>query len=91
MNGLKLGNCAEIEAVSEALSDGSRLEDIRILVIDATRTGFGKLKPSCENCDYTLLNKWRIDLRRINVTYSGTYDEWEWGYVRKRPTKKNSK
>lgn len=87
INGLKLGNCAEMEAVTKALNAGARLEDIKLLVIEAKEKGFGTLKPLCENCDYTL-NNWSLG-PRIKETYSGTSDNWEWGFVKFRKTPKN--
>ena len=86
INGLKLGNCAEMEAVTKALNAGARLEDIKLLVIEAKEKGFGTLNPLCENCDYTL-NNWSLG-PRIKETYSGTSDNWEWGFVKFRKTPK---
>lgn len=87
INGLKLGNCAEMEAVTQALNAGARLEDIKLLVIETKEKGFGTLKPLCENCDYTLKNDFSFG-SRIKEAYSGTSDNWEWGFVKFRSTPK---
>lgn len=61
LNKYPLGNCAEIDAINQALNAGACPQDIYMYTIN-TRT-FAP-KPMCENCMYTLLN-------RVWCVYSG--------------------
>ena len=54
LNKYPLGNCAEIDAINQALNAGACPQDIYMYTIN-TRT-FAP-KPMCENCMYTLLNR----------------------------------
>ena len=53
LNQYKVGNCAEVDAVNQALNSGSKMSDLYIYTIDTTPNGFGLPKPACENCTYT--------------------------------------
>lgn len=66
LNHLSVGNCAEIHAVNKALNDGAKLENLKMYTIHATKNSFGKAKPACKNCTYTLKG-------RIKENYTG----WE--------------
>ena len=53
LNQYKIGNCAEVDAVNQALNSGSNIADLYIYTIETTSSGFGMPKPACENCIYT--------------------------------------
>lgn len=59
-------NCAESDAINNALNSGAKLENIHIYTIDTTKNNFGKDKPSCANC--TAAYKGRI--RRNNTGWN---------------------
>lgn len=56
-------NCAESDAINNALNSGAKLDNIHIYTIDTTKNNFGKDKTSCVNC--TTAYKGRI--RRNNT------------------------
>ena len=66
LNHLSVGNCAEIHAVNKALNDGAKLKNLKMYTIHTTKSCFGKAKPACKNCTYTLKGK-------IKENYTG----WE--------------
>lgn len=43
-------NCAETDAINQALNAGAKLKNIHLYTIDTTKNGFGKDKKSCINC-----------------------------------------
>lgn len=43
-------NCAESDAINNALNAGAKLENLHIYTIDTTPHNFGKNKASCINC-----------------------------------------
>ena len=43
-------NCAETDAINQALNDGEKLKNIHIYTIDTIANNFGKDKKSCLNC-----------------------------------------
>ena len=57
LNNYPLGNCAEIHAINKALNDKANLSDLKMYTIHATKSSFGKAKPACKNCTYTLKGK----------------------------------
>lgn len=57
LNQYEIGNCAEVDAINQALNDGAKLENISITTIHTTDNKFGELKPACENCTYTFKDK----------------------------------
>ena len=50
LNKFKLGNCAEVDAVNQALNDKANVKDLYLYTIDANT---GVPKRMCENCVYT--------------------------------------
>lgn len=66
LNRYQVGNCAEVDAVNQALNNKANLNDLYIYTIDATTDKlriptdtFGIPKPACENCTYTFKGKVR--------------------------------
>ncbi|WP_277408719.1 RHS repeat-associated core domain-containing protein [Lacrimispora xylanisolvens] len=64
LNSYQLGNCAEVDAVNQALNNKANLNDLYIYTIDTTTdkmripsSTFGNPKLACENCTYTFLGK----------------------------------
>lgn len=64
LNRYKVGNCAEVDAVNQALNNNANLEDMYIYTIDTTTdkfkiptNSFRTPKPACENCTYTFKGK----------------------------------
>ena len=57
LNEYSLGNCAEMQAVNRALNDGANLGNLKMYTIHTTKNSFGKSKPACKNCTYTLKNR----------------------------------
>ena len=49
-NDYEIGNCAEVDAVNQALNNGAKLSDLNLYTIDVKK---GVPKPMCENCVYT--------------------------------------
>lgn len=54
LNELVVGNCAEIDAVNQALNAGAKLENLYISTIHTTQKHFGQSKKACENCTFAL-------------------------------------
>ena len=54
LNQYKVGNCAEVDAVNQAIKAGANIKDLQIYTIN-TKTGLGK--PMCKNCIYTFEGK----------------------------------
>ncbi len=50
-------NCAETDAINQALNDNAELCNIHIYTIDTTPNNFGKPKKSCRNCTYAYKGK----------------------------------
>ncbi|MBO4997328.1 MAG: hypothetical protein J6D02_04950 [Lachnospira sp.] len=64
LNRYEVGNCAEVDAVNQALNNNSNLRDLYIYTINVTTDkykipspDFGIPKPACENCTYTFRGK----------------------------------
>lgn len=68
LNHLKVGNCAEVDAVNQALNDGSRIGNLRIRTIYSDEKHFGQDKPACLNCTRTFKG-------RVKGNYSGWTNE----------------
>lgn len=64
LNHLKVGNCAEVDAVNQALNDGARISNPHIRTIWADEKHFGQDKPACLNCTHTFRG-------RVRGNYSG--------------------
>lgn len=56
-NKYDVGNCAEVDAVNNALNDRAKLENLYMSTMDTTEFRFGDLKNACENCTYTFKGK----------------------------------
>lgn len=54
LNQYRLGNCAEVDAVNQALNSGSNISDIYLYTIN---TKNNMPKPMCENCVYTFMDR----------------------------------
>lgn len=50
LNNYKLGNCAEVDAINQALNAGANINDLYMYTIN-TKTNTAKAM--CENCSYT--------------------------------------
>jgi len=50
LNNYAVGNCAEVDAINNALNASAKLENLHITTIHATVNGMGKAKQACENC-----------------------------------------
>ena len=50
LNNYKLGNCAEVDAVNQALNNGANMKDLYMYTIDVNS---GAAKGMCGNCSYT--------------------------------------
>lgn len=57
-------NCAETDAINQALHDGARLENIHMYVIDTKPGSMGEEKKSCKNCTHAYKG-------RVSENYSG--------------------
>ncbi len=57
LNGYKVGNCAEVDAINQALNDGADLKNLHMTTIHTTKSSFGKNKEACENCTATFKGK----------------------------------
>ncbi|MCI9080688.1 MAG: hypothetical protein HFH68_17585 [Lachnospiraceae bacterium] len=56
-NRYAVGNCAEVDAVNNALNVGAKLESLYMSTIHTTKSSFGCLKSACENCTYIFKGK----------------------------------
>lgn len=54
LNQYRVGNCAEVDAVNQALNAGANIDDLYMYTINAKT---GASKPMCENCTYTFSGK----------------------------------
>ena len=66
LNDYKVGNCAEVDAVNNALNAGAQLKNLYMTTIHTYESDFGKLKHACENCTYAFKGK-----------IKGNYAGWE--------------
>ena len=57
LNIYKIGNCAEVDAINNALNNGAKLENLHISTIHTTKDNMGKPKAACENCTYAFKGK----------------------------------
>jgi len=53
LNNYKLGNCAECDAVNQALHAGSKVDDLKMYTVGVRKDGTTFAKPQCENCQQT--------------------------------------
>lgn len=63
-----VGNCAEADAINQALNAGARIENLHLTTIHTTKSQFGNYKESCENCRFAFKGK-------VKANYSGWKDE----------------
>lgn len=69
LNGLPTPwNCAETDAINQALHNGVDLGHMRIYTISTKPKSMGKAKKSCENCTYAYRD-------RIKENYTGWIEE----------------
>lgn len=54
LNNYKLGNCAEVDVVNQALNNGASIKDLYLYTIN---TKNGHPKRMCENCIYTFFGR----------------------------------
>ena len=64
LNGYRVGNCAEGDAINQALNAGANLRDLHMTTIHTTKNSFGKGKEACENCKQAFKG-------RIKQNYTG--------------------
>ncbi len=64
LNHLKVGNCAEVDAINQALNDGASIGNLHIRTICTDEKHFGQDKPACLNCTCTFKG-------RVKGNYSG--------------------
>ena len=64
LNKYPVGNCAEVDAINNALNSGADISHLHITTIHTTKNQFGNYKESCENCTYAFKNK-------VKANYSG--------------------
>lgn len=64
LNRYEVGNCAEVDAINQALNNNANLKNLYVYTIDTTTdkyrvptNNFGTSKPACENCIYTFKGK----------------------------------
>lgn len=57
---LKVGNCAEVDAVNQALNNGAHINNLRIRTIWADEKHFGQDKPACLNCTHTFMGRVKV-------------------------------
>ncbi|MEK4458139.1 contractile injection system protein, VgrG/Pvc8 family [Paenibacillus sp. FSL R10-2748] len=53
LNEYAVGNCAEVDAVNQALNQKANVNDLYIYTIKTTPHEFGAAKIACENCTFT--------------------------------------
>ena len=70
LNKYPLGNCAEVEAINNALNDNAKLSDLHITTIHSTKNKFGKRKRACQNCTVAFKGK-------IKRNYTGWFKKEE--------------
>lgn len=68
LNDYKIGNCAEVDAINNALNAGAKLENLHLTTIHTTSGSMGQKKPACQNCTYSFRG-------RIRRNYTGWYKE----------------
>ncbi len=54
LNDYKLGNCAEVDAVNQALNSGAKIKNLYLYTIDTKKI---IPKEMCENCVYTFMER----------------------------------
>ena len=57
LNQYPLGNCAEVDAINNALNDGAKLENLHIFTAHVTKGKFGQAKCACQNCTQAFRGK----------------------------------
>lgn len=68
LNDYKVGNCAEVDAINNALNAGAKLENLHLTTIHTTSGSIGKKKAACKNCTYSFKS-------RVKRNYTGWYEE----------------
>lgn len=69
-NNYPVGNCAEVDAINNALNDGAKLENLHLTTIHATKSKLGAPKQACLNCTMAFRGK-------IKENTTGWYDSRE--------------
>lgn len=54
LNNYKLGNCAKVDAVNQAINNGANVKDLYLYTIN---TKNNRPKHMCENCVHTFVNR----------------------------------
>ena len=67
LNQYSVGNCAEVDAVNNALNAGLNLADLYMMTVHMTKSRYGEYKAACENCTVAFKG-------RIKKSYSGWMD-----------------
>lgn len=57
LNRYPLGNCAEVDAINQALNAGAKMENIYISTIHTYKGHVGEPKEACENCTEAFKNR----------------------------------
>ena len=68
LNNYKIGNCAEVDAINNALNAGAKLENLHITTIHTTPGNMGEYKRACENCTQSFMG-------RVKRNYTGWHEE----------------
>lgn len=68
LNGYKIGNCSEVDALNNALNAGAKLNNLHITTIHTTKSSMGKNKNACQNCTYSFKYK-------VKRNYTGWFKE----------------
>ncbi|MFJ6267120.1 pre-toxin TG domain-containing protein [Lysinibacillus xylanilyticus] len=53
LNDYRIGNCAEVDAVNQALNQNAKIGDLYLYTIKTTKKEYGEAKKACENCTFT--------------------------------------
>lgn len=56
-NNYPVGNCAEVDAINNALNNGAKLENLYLTTIHATKSKLGVPKQACQNCTVAFQGK----------------------------------
>lgn len=70
LNHLIRGNCAEVDAINNALNDRAELKNLYIYTIHTDKRRFGTSKDACENCTAAFKGK-------VKRNYTGWYKDKE--------------
>lgn len=68
LNGYKIGNCSEVDALNNALNSGANLKNLHVTTIHTTKSGMGRNKNACKNCTFSFKYK-------VKRNYTGWFKE----------------